>query len=64
MVAESLLPVGGFYRSVAAHMDAIDPAWEEDRWRSVLADERAMLGAALGSPAGRTVLDCSCGTGG
>ena len=63
-MTELPLAADEFYRSVAAYMDAIDPVWEEDRWRSGLAAERALLRAALGTPIGRTVLDCSCGTGG
>ena len=63
-MTERVLTVGAFYGAVAAYMAEADPGWEEGRWRAGLAAKRATLGETLGAPDGRSVLDCSCGTGG
>ena len=64
VMSEQVLSAGEFYAAVADYMAALDPGWEEERWRAGLDAERAALSAALGVGGGRPLLDCSCGTGG
>lgn len=51
-----------FYTSVTRYLDQVDPTWNDD-WRDHLAVEASRLRAVLGDAAGRSVLDCSCGSG-
>ena len=52
-----------FYSKVLDYMQGVDPAWAEE-WLAPDADEQETLRAILGEGRGRTVLDCSCGSGG
>ena len=53
-----------FYTGVAGYMDQVDPTWDEERWQAQIIAERETLERVLGEAKGRSVLDCSCGSGG
>lgn len=53
-----------FYTRVADYMYRVDPTWDEERWQAQMIAERETLGGVLGEANGRSVLDCSCGSGG
>jgi glycine/sarcosine N-methyltransferase len=52
-----------FYAKVLDYMQGVDPAWAEE-WLAPDPDEQETLRAILSEGRGRTVLDCSCGSGG
>ena len=59
-----VLSAQDFYTGVADYMRRVDPSWDEENWRAQVADELRGLRAVMGEANGRSVLDCSCGSGG
>lgn len=59
-----ILSIPDFYTQLSAAKEQLDPAWEAETWQEQIIEERELLTKALGEPAGRRVLDCSCGSGG
>jgi glycine/sarcosine N-methyltransferase len=59
-----VLSVDRFYAAVGRYMDAVDPGWAEDTFQAQAGPEHDRLDAALGAGAGRSALDCACGSGG
>jgi SAM-dependent methyltransferase len=57
-----ILSASEFYTQIIAYMRSVDPSWAED-WLSGDPEEGATLRAILGEGDGRSVLDCSCGSG-
>jgi ubiquinone/menaquinone biosynthesis C-methylase UbiE len=53
-----------FYTRVADYMRRVDPSWDEENWQAQMADELRVLPSVMGEANGRSVLDCSCGSGG
>jgi glycine/sarcosine N-methyltransferase len=53
-----------FYTRVADYKYRLDPTWDEEEWQAQIIEEREMLRGVLGQSNGRSVLDCSCGSGG
>lgn len=59
----AVLPFEDFYTRTAQYMQDVDPSWLEDVLERAIATERVALETVLGPPAGRRLLDCSCGKG-
>jgi SAM-dependent methyltransferase len=62
-MADPVLDVASFYAAVGRYLDEVDPKWADDDFALKSADERLRLARVLGAAEGRTLLDCSCGTG-
>jgi SAM-dependent methyltransferase len=62
-MADSVLDVASFYAALGRYVDAVDPTWADDDFASQSAGECCRLAEVLGAGDGRTLLDCSCGTG-
>jgi SAM-dependent methyltransferase len=62
-MAEPVLDAPSFYTAVGRYVDEVDPTWADDDFARQSARERARLAAVLGAGEGRTLLDCTCGTG-
>ena len=58
-----MLRAAEFYAGVAEYMRRADPGWEQETWRVQASHEQEYLPTVLGEPAGRAILDCSCGNG-
>jgi glycine/sarcosine N-methyltransferase len=58
-----ILSAQELYTREEEYEQSIDPTWHLERWKTDDEYEIAQLSAALGEAQGRTVLDCTCGTG-
>jgi glycine/sarcosine N-methyltransferase len=59
-----ILSAEEFYTRVDDYSRGVDPSWDEEKWAVQVDAEKEILARVLGRGDGRTVLDCSCGTGG
>lgn len=58
-----ILSAPEFYTRWEQYIKAVDPTWEEESYQENEPVEIQRLRAAIGEGHGRSVLDCSCGTG-
>jgi glycine/sarcosine N-methyltransferase len=59
----SILSAQEFYTQEEAYLQEIGPTWDEEAYQESEPDEILHLSVVLGPGDGKSVLDCSCGTG-
>jgi len=59
----SILSAQEFYTQVEEYESGLDPTWDEESYQESEPEEMRLLSTVLGAGNGKSVLDCSCGTG-